>query len=76
MLVAVVASSVNDWDYHLLTGRPLVNRAGGLRAPQYRVLGVDLAGRVAATGPGVSSGARGAAVQGAVSQARGGAVAE
>ncbi len=76
VLVQVVASSVNDWDYHLLTGRPLVNRAAGLRAPQYRVLGADVAGRVVATGPGVSDVSVGDDVVGDLSEAGFGGFAE
>jgi NADPH:quinone reductase-like Zn-dependent oxidoreductase len=76
VLVQVVTSSVNDWDYHLLTGKPFVNRAAGLRAPQYRVLGADLAGRVVATGPGVSRFSVGDEVMGDVSEAGFGAFAQ
>jgi NADPH:quinone reductase-like Zn-dependent oxidoreductase len=76
VLVKVAASSVNDWDYHLLTGRPLVNRAAGVRSPQYSVLGADVAGHVVATGAGTSSYAVGQAVMGDVSDAGFGAFAE
>ena len=76
VLVQVVTSSVNDWDYHLLTGRPFVNRAAGLRAPQSRVLGADLAGRVVATGSGVSRFSVGDEVMGDVSGAGFGAFAQ
>jgi NADPH:quinone reductase-like Zn-dependent oxidoreductase len=76
VLVRVAASSVNDWDYHLLTGRPLVNRAAGVRSPQYRVLGADLAGHVVATGADASRFAVGQAVMGDVSGAGFGAFAE
>lgn len=75
VLVQVVASSINDWDYHLLTGRPLVNRAAGLRRPQYRTLGADVAGRVVATGSGVSAFAVGDEVMGDLSGAGFGAFA-
>ena len=54
VLVQVHASSVNDWDWNLLTGKPLVNRAGGLFKPKHEVLGCDVAGRVAAVGRAVT----------------------
>jgi NADPH:quinone reductase-like Zn-dependent oxidoreductase len=76
VLVKVAASSVNDWDYHLLTGRPLVNRAAGVRSPQYSVLGADLAGHVVATGVDAARFAVGQAVMGDVSDAGFGAFAE
>jgi NADPH:quinone reductase-like Zn-dependent oxidoreductase len=54
VLVQVEASSVNDWDWHLLTGKPWVNRAGGPFKPTHQVLGCDVAGRVAAAGRAVT----------------------
>jgi NADPH:quinone reductase-like Zn-dependent oxidoreductase len=54
VLVRVSATSVNDYDWHLLTGRPLLNRASGLMRPRYPVLGSDVAGRVEALGAGVT----------------------
>ena len=54
VLVQVQASSVNDYDWHLLSGKPLVNRAGGLFKPKHQVLGCDVAGRVEAVGEGVT----------------------
>ncbi|WP_255570642.1 NAD(P)-dependent alcohol dehydrogenase [Cryobacterium cheniae] len=54
MLVEVVATSVNLSDWEGLTGSPLYARIGGLRAPRRRVLGSDIAGRVAAVGAGVT----------------------
>lgn len=54
VLVRVRASSVNDYDWHLLTGRPLINRIGGLRSPKYRVLGSDVAGQVEEVGSAVT----------------------
>lgn len=54
VLVEVVAASVNLSDWECLRGSPLYARVGGLRSPARRTLGSDLAGRVAAVGPGVS----------------------
>ena len=54
VLVRMHASSINDYDYHLLTGQPVINRIGGLRHPKYLVLGSDVAGVVEAVGSGVT----------------------
>ena len=54
VLVEVAATSVNLSDWEGLRGSPLYARIGGLRAPARRVLGSDIAGRVAAVGAGVT----------------------
>lgn len=54
VLVEVAATSVNLSDWEGLVGRPAYARFGGLRAPSRRVLGSDIAGWVAAVGPGVT----------------------
>ena len=54
VLVEVAATSVNLSDWEMLRGTPMYARIGGLRAPAHRVLGSDIAGRVAAVGSGVS----------------------
>ncbi|MGV9193634.1 NAD(P)-dependent alcohol dehydrogenase [Microbacterium sp. MC2] len=54
VLVEVVATSVNLSDWEGLHGRPAYARIGGLWRPKRRVLGSDLAGRVAAVGEGVT----------------------
>ena len=54
VLVRVHASSVNDYDWHLLSGRPLLNRVGGPFRPKYPVLGSDIAGTVEAVGRNVT----------------------
>jgi NADPH:quinone reductase-like Zn-dependent oxidoreductase len=54
VLVQVVASSVNDYDWHLLTGKPWVNRIGGPFTPKHQVLGCDVAGRVVTVGSAVT----------------------
>lgn len=50
VLVRVHAASINDWDWQLLQ-RPTLPLALG--APRVRILGCDVAGRVAALGKGV-----------------------
>lgn len=55
VLIRVMAVSVNPADWHCLRGKPLFSRAVlGLRRPKHTVLGVDVAGRVEAVGPGVT----------------------
>jgi NADPH:quinone reductase-like Zn-dependent oxidoreductase len=55
VLVEVLATSVNLSDWESLVGSPAYARIGGLRRPRRRVLGSDIAGRVAAVGPGVTT---------------------
>ncbi len=55
VLVRVRATSVNDYDWHLLTGQPAINRIGALRRPQHRVLGADVAGIVESVGDAVTT---------------------
>lgn len=56
VLVEVHAAGLDPGVWHLMTGRPyLVRLMGfGLRRPKDRVLGQDVAGRVAAVGSGVA----------------------
>ena len=55
VLVRVRAASVNPYDWHYLTGKPFLSRVTfGLRKPRNDRLGADLAGEVAAVGPGVT----------------------
>ena len=54
VLVEVAATSVNLSDWECLRGSPMYARIGGLRTPARRVLGSDIAGLVAAVGPGVT----------------------
>jgi NADPH:quinone reductase-like Zn-dependent oxidoreductase len=54
VLVRVEAAGLDRGTWHLLTGRPYLARlAIGLRRPRVSVLGRDVAGTVAATGPAV-----------------------
>jgi NADPH:quinone reductase-like Zn-dependent oxidoreductase len=51
VLVRVHAASINDWDWMMLSGRPLIYRiANGLFSPRVKILGCDIAGRVEAVG--------------------------
>jgi NADPH:quinone reductase-like Zn-dependent oxidoreductase len=53
VLIKVHAVSINGSDWEGLTGRPLYARLGGLRKPNYRILGSDIAGRVEAAGKNI-----------------------
>ena len=55
VLVRVVATSVNDWDWALMTGQPINRLMSGLTKPKLRILGGDVAGRVEAVGADVSA---------------------
>ncbi len=55
VLVAVVATSVNLSDWECLRGTPFYARLGGLTKPRRRTLGSDVAGNIAAVGPGVTT---------------------
>jgi NADPH:quinone reductase-like Zn-dependent oxidoreductase len=52
--VKVVATSVNLSDWECLVGSPAYVRIGGLRAPNHRTLGSDIAGVVDEVGEGVA----------------------
>ncbi len=54
VLVEVAGVSVNLSEWEVLRGWPLYSRIGGVRAPARRVLGSDIAGRIAAVGAGVT----------------------
>ncbi|WP_344096564.1 NAD(P)-dependent alcohol dehydrogenase [Microbacterium deminutum] len=54
VLVEVAATSLNLSDWEALVGSPAYARFGGLRRPRRRILGSDIAGVVAAVGPGVT----------------------
>ena len=51
VLVTVHAVSLNGSDWETLRGKPLYSRIGGPFRPRHHILGSDIAGRVAATGP-------------------------
>jgi NADPH:quinone reductase-like Zn-dependent oxidoreductase len=55
VLVRVAAAAVGAGDRHLMRGKPFLVRLamGGITRPAVEILGVDVAGRVEAVGPGV-----------------------
>ncbi|MFW6213993.1 MAG: NAD(P)-dependent alcohol dehydrogenase, partial [Spirochaetota bacterium] len=77
VLVRVRATALNAADKWLLMGTPRVVRLmNGLRAPKRTILGADVAGIVAAVGPGVSAFREGDAVFGDLSDVGLGGLAE
>lgn len=51
VLVKIHASSINDWDWGLLRGKPFVNKLiFGLFKPKVKTLGCDIAGTIEAKG--------------------------
>jgi NADPH:quinone reductase-like Zn-dependent oxidoreductase len=55
VLVRVQAAGVDRGTWHLMAGQPYMMRLGfGFRGPRNRVPGMDVAGTVVATGPGVT----------------------
>src|SRR5215213_3585368 len=56
VLLRVHAAGVGAWDWHSMTGRPYLARAGmlGFRAPKVKVRGWDVAGTVESIGQGVT----------------------
>ncbi|UCH63199.1 MAG: NAD(P)-dependent alcohol dehydrogenase [Fidelibacterota bacterium] len=61
VLVEVHAVSINDWDWGLLQGKPLINRlqSGLLRPKRIQILGSDIAGRIEAVGKKIKQFKRG-----------------
>ncbi len=54
VLIEVHAASINSWDWDLLAGRPLEYRLFfGLLKSKHKILGCDIAGRIAAVGSNV-----------------------
>nr|BFE79897.1 NAD(P)-dependent alcohol dehydrogenase [Planobispora longispora] len=58
VLVRVLATSVQPYDWHLMRGEPYIARlmpgGPGLRGPEIDILGADVAGRVEAVGKNVT----------------------
>lgn len=72
VLVRVRASSVNPYDWHLLTGLPYFSRLQmGLRKPKVTCLGADVAGTVESVGDSVTRFSAGDEVFGGAEQAGG-----
>ncbi|WP_247002400.1 NAD(P)-dependent alcohol dehydrogenase [Halosolutus gelatinilyticus] len=78
VLIAVRAASVNAGDWHLMRGSPFPVRFmyGGVRTPERRILGMDVAGRVEAVGNAVTRFRPGDEVFGDVSRSDFGGFAE
>jgi NADPH:quinone reductase-like Zn-dependent oxidoreductase len=56
VLVGVVCAGVNDWDWSMVCGKPFYIRLlCGLRRPKIGVPGMEIAGRVLASGEGVDA---------------------
>ena len=54
VLVKIISSSINSWDWDLLRGKPfLVRLIGGLFKPKNKILGADIAGIVEVIGKNV-----------------------
>ncbi|MBD3275788.1 MAG: zinc-binding dehydrogenase [Candidatus Marinimicrobia bacterium] len=77
LLIKVCASSVNDWDWGLMRGKPFVIRLMlGLRKPKVHIPGVDIAGIVEAVGSGITKFQPGDEVYGDLSESGFGGFAE
>jgi len=77
VLIKIQAASVNAGDWHLMRGDPFLIRLGaGLRKPNTRILGADVAGRVEAVGSKVSQFKPGDEIFGDISRYGFGAFAE
>lgn len=67
VLVRVVASSANPWDWHFIRGEPVLFRAagiGGIRKPKFLIPGGDVAGTIERVGRRVAGFGAGEAVYG------------
>lgn len=77
VLLKVKASSINDWDWSMVTGKPFYIRLlCGLFRPKISIPGVDVAGEVVGLGQGVSQFKVGDQVYGDLSESGFGAFAE
>ena len=77
VLVRIHAASVNDWDWCLVRGKPLVIRMlHGLRKPKINIPGVDIAGEIEAVGENVKKLKTGDEVYGDLSESGFGGFAE
>lgn len=77
VLIKVVASSVNEWDNGLISGKGLLTRLlGGLFKPKNKILGADIAGVIEAVGNNIKDFKPGDEVFGDIAGAGFGAFAE
>lgn len=77
VLVRVHATTINDYDWAFMRGRPLAYRPFmGFSKPRVTILGAEVAGRVEAVGGGVTMFASGDEVYGDISEAGFGGFAE
>ena len=77
VLIEVCTTSVNDWDWSFVRGKPLAYRLMfGLFKPKVRILGVEVAGVVRSVGSQVTKFRPGDAVYGDISEAGMGGFAE
>jgi NADPH:quinone reductase-like Zn-dependent oxidoreductase len=77
VLVKIKATSINSWDWDMLTGKPRIYRLiSGIRKPKYNIMGIDIAGKVEAVGKMVKSFKVGDEVFGDISGSGFGAYAE
>ncbi len=77
VLVKVHATSVNDWDWGLMRGKPFMIRLlSGLLKPKVKILGVDVSGEVEAVGKDVTRFQPGEKVYGDLSECGFGGFAE
>ncbi len=77
VLIKVHATTVNDWDWSLVRGKPYPYRLmSGLIKPKISILGAEVAGIVEATGDSVTRFSQGDRVYGDISEAGFGGFAE
>lgn len=77
VLIKVLASSVNEWDIGLISGKGLLTRLlGGLFKPKNKILGADVAGVIETTGGNIKNFKPGDEVFGDIAGAGFGAFAE
>ena len=76
VLIKIKAASVNSWDFEMMRGIPHIYRMAGLRRPQYRILGADVAGIVEELGEKVTRFKVGDAVFGDLNESSWGGYAE
>lgn len=77
VLVRIHAASVNDWDWGLVRGKPLIIRIlYGLKKPKFNIPGVDISGTIEAVGENVKKSEIGNEVYGDLSESGFGGFAE